>query len=148
MPQIAFHCDDVSFQWGDKKVVRAWLLTLAKEERRTIHSLSIVYCSDERLLEMNRAHLSHDYYTDIITFDLSDTSAIEGEIYISLDRVRENASTFEDSFEKELCRVMAHGLLHLCGYDDHTEADKATMRSKETFYLSLLPEVPRGTFEM
>jgi len=148
MSRISFQCDDVSFRWKEKKPIREWLNSIAKQEHRSLASLSFVYCSDERLLEMNRTHLSHDYYTDIITFDLSDTASIEGEIYISLHRVKENAAAFEDSFERELCRVMAHGLLHLCGYDDHQDADKAIMRSKETFYLSLLQEVPRGTFEM
>jgi rRNA maturation RNase YbeY len=95
---------------------------------------------------MNRTHLDHDYYTDIITFDLSDSEPIEGEIYISVDRVKENASTYGVSFEEELCRVMCHGLLHLIGYDDHSDADKQEMRAKETFCLSLLSEVPRGTF--
>jgi len=146
MSTISFHCDDVSFQWNEKNALRKWLRLIAREEKHVLQSLSFVYCSDESLLEMNRTHLSHDYFTDIITFDLSDSSVIEGEIYISIHRVSENAVAFGDSFEGELCRVMAHGLLHLCGYDDHTDADKSRMRAKETFYLSLLQEVPRGTF--
>jgi rRNA maturation RNase YbeY len=146
MEDITFNCDDVSFEWADENIISDWLLSIAQKEKVEIESLSYVYCSDEQLLEMNRQHLDHDYYTDIITFDLSETDAIEGEIYISLDRIKDNAQQFQVSFEEELCRVMSHGLLHLIGYDDHTDADKTEMRAKETFCLSLLPEVPRGTF--
>ncbi len=146
MPDISFHCDDASFQWNDEAVVAQWLIQIAQSENLTIRELSYVYCSDDRLLQMNQEHLGHDYYTDIITFDLSDNDEMEGEIYISLDRVADNAHTFNDSFETELCRVMAHGLLHLAGYDDHSDADITIMRAKETFCLSLLPKVPRGTF--
>lgn len=143
---IIFHCDDVHFKWRQVKPIKKWLDELALAEGSRIESLSFVFCSDERLLEINRTHLSHDYYTDIITFDLSEGDNIEGEIYISLHRVRENAETFGVTMEHELCRVMAHGLLHLLGYDDHSETDKAQMRAKESHYLSLLSDVPRGTF--
>jgi probable rRNA maturation factor len=146
MGEISFNSDDVLFNWEDEEVLSTWLLTITKSENRTIDSLSYVYCSDEQLLEMNRNHLNHDYYTDIITFDLSEDDTIEGEIYISLDRVKDNAKTFGVSFEEELCRVMSHGLLHLFGYDDHAEGDQKVMRAKETFCLSLLLKVPRGTF--
>jgi rRNA maturation RNase YbeY len=146
MADISFHCDDAAFQWNEESSIAQWLLKIAQTEKLTLRELSYVYCSDERLLQMNQEHLGHDYYTDIITFDLSDDDGIEGEIYISLDRVAENAKTFNESFETELCRVMAHGLLHLAGYDDHSDADITTMRAKETFCLSLLSEVPRGTF--
>lgn len=146
MNEISFDCADISFTWNNEPALSNWLLLIANHERQQINFLSYIFCSDEHLLEMNRTHLDHDYYTDIITFDLSDSEPIEGEIYISVDRVKENASTYGVSFEEELCRVMCHGLLHLMGYDDHSDADKQEMRAKETFCLSLLSEVPRGTF--
>lgn len=90
---------------------------------------------------MNRSYLSHDYYTDIITFDISEESqVIEGELYISLDRVRENADAVSASFESELHRVLIHGVLHLMGYLDKSDSDQKIMRSKEDAYLSLLPQ--------
>jgi len=146
MAEIVFHCDNVDFVWEDEVVLSDWMNNISQQESCILAALSFVYCSDDTLLKMNQEHLGHDYYTDIITFDLSDNDEIEGEIYISLDRVAENAKTFHVPFEKELCRVMAHGLLHLFGYDDLSEAEIAEMRAKETFCLSLLSKVPRGTF--
>lgn len=145
--EIEFHCDDVVFHWHSSPEIIRWLTEIATAENRLIHSLSYVYCSDQKLLEINRTHLNHDHFTDVITFDLSDSDQIEGEIYISLDRVSDHASSYNITFEEELCRVMAHGLLHLIGYNDKTDEEAETMRSKENTCLSLLPEVPRGTFE-
>lgn len=147
MNEISFGSLDVNFHWNNEQLLFDWLLSIASQEQQQLNSLSYVFCSDQHLLEMNKTHLDHDYFTDIITFDLSDDDSIEGEIYISIDRVKENAATYQTSFEEELCRVMCHGLLHLIGYDDHNEADIQEMRAKETFCLSLLREVPRGTFQ-
>ena len=145
MPTVFFACDDVSFQWQDHSKVIHWLNQVAAFELTEITTLSYVFCSDDKLLEINKEHLDHDFYTDVITFDLSDREEIDGEIYISIDRVSDNAKKLKVSFEEELCQVMAHGLLHLLGYDDKTEEQKKEMRSKESICLSLLPEVPRGT---
>jgi rRNA maturation RNase YbeY len=125
----------------------AWLNDIAGSEKLKIISLSYSFCSDEYLLEINREHLNHDYLTDIITFDLSDDSRlIEGDIYISIDRVRENAKQMGIGIELELKRVMAHGLLHLMGYDDKTNSGKIEMRVKEDGCLALIKNhVPRET---
>jgi probable rRNA maturation factor len=128
MAQIEFNTDDVTFRWPNKIQLKGWLKQIAAADKANISNLSYVLCSDERLREMNREHLSHDYFTDILTFDLSEGTDLEGEIYISLDRVRENAATFNTTADIELLRVMAHGLLHLMGYNDHTPSEKALMR--------------------
>ena len=143
---ISFSSDDIDFQWENEQVLISWISDISNKESVSIEMLSYVFCSDESLLKINQNYLNHDTYTDIITFDLSDTEAIEGEIYISLHRVKENANAFKVAFEEELCRVISHGFLHLIGYNDHTDEEKSEMRAKETDCLSLLPEVPRGTF--
>jgi probable rRNA maturation factor len=112
-------------------VYSKWLEQIAISEGKTIGELSYVFCSDEYLLKINQDHLNHDTYTDIITFDYCQDGLINGEIYISTDRVRENALSFRESEINELHRVMSHGLLHLCGYPDKTEKESDIMRAKE-----------------
>lgn len=146
MTEIRFHQDHSTFSWENAQQPVDWLKHIIRKYQVQAKSLNIIYCSDDRLLNINRQFLDHDYYTDIITFDLSDSDHLEGEIYISVDRVRENAQDMHIQFETELCRVMAHGLLHLIGYKDKTDEEKKVMRSEEDACLSLLPEVPRGTF--
>ena len=115
-----------------KELVEAWLKAEAKREKKKWQQLDYVFCSDDYLLEMNRRFLQHDYYTDIITFGLSENKKmIEGEIYISTDRVRDNAASMNTAYKSELLRVMVHGLLHLCGYKDGTAAAKKAMRARE-----------------
>jgi probable rRNA maturation factor len=110
------------------------------ENSATLRSLVFVVLSDEQLLEMNKTHLDHDYYTDVITFDLSeDTGVVEGEVYMSIDRIKDNSKTFNKSTVNEFSRVAIHGLLHLIGYDDHSDEDKKIIRQKEDEYLNLLP---------
>jgi probable rRNA maturation factor len=125
----------------------AWLNDIAEKERFTIVGLSYTFCNDDYLLQINREHLNHDYLTDIITFDLSDMgNLIDGDIYISIDRVKDNAKQMKVSPSLELKRVMAHGLLHLMGYDDKTNAGKIEMRAKEDECLALIQNhVPRET---
>ncbi|WP_213521088.1 rRNA maturation RNase YbeY [Nonlabens sp.] len=108
-----------------------WLELVAESESKTIGEISYVFCSDEFLLKINQDYLNHDTFTDIITFDYCEEGLINGEIYISTDRVKENASSFGVSVINELHRVMAHGLLHLCGYGDKSEAEAQLMRDKE-----------------
>jgi probable rRNA maturation factor len=109
-----------------------------KMEKRKLANLNYIFCTDEYLLNINKTHLNHNYYTDIITFDLSETpNAITGEIYISTDRVRDNAATLGVSIKEELHRVIFHGALHLCGYKDKLANDIKKMRSAEEKYLSL-----------
>lgn len=119
------------FEQVDELIYAKWLEGIATSESKTIGEISYVFCSDEFLLKINQDYLDHDTFTDIITFDYCEEGLINGEIYISTDRVKENASNFGVSFINELQRVMAHGLLHLCGYGDKTEAEAQLMRDKE-----------------
>ncbi|PHR98874.1 MAG: rRNA maturation RNase YbeY [Leeuwenhoekiella sp.] len=119
------------FVLKEETQVISWLEDIAKVEGYEIDDLGYVFCSDAYLLEINKQYLDHDTYTDIVTFDYSQKGILSGELYISTDRVRDNASEFDVSFETELRRVMAHGLLHMCGYGDKTEEQISVMRSKE-----------------
>lgn len=114
-----------------------WLTQLAISENCKIKKVQYIFCSDEYLLQINKDYLDHDYYTDIITFPLSSNKqAIVSDIFVSIDRIKENADEYQVTFLQELHRVMAHGLLHLCGYGDATSVEKELMRSKENEYLS------------
>jgi probable rRNA maturation factor len=121
-----------------KKKLKLFIENLFLHHKKQLESLDVIFCSDAYLLEMNNTHLSHDYYTDIITFDLSTNkkAPIIGELYISVDRVKENATTIKTSFQNELHRVIFHGALHLLGYKDKKKADITTMRSMEETCLS------------
>jgi probable rRNA maturation factor len=120
-----------NFKPLDEVTYSKWLEQVAVSENKTLGELSFVFCSDEFLLKINQDHLNHDTYTDIITFDYSDNGLISGEIYISTERVKENAGRFSVSEINELQRVMAHGVLHLCGYGDKSEFETQLMRDKE-----------------
>lgn len=136
MTQVNFFTEDISFQLKHKSLLRTWLVKVIGNEGYRLTSLNCIFCSDEYLLQINKEYLQHDTYTDIITFDnSSDTLQIEGDIFISIDRVKENAKN--TLFLDELHRVMIHGVLHLMGYKDKTNADKTTMREKEDACLSL-----------
>ena len=117
--------------------VRSWLSEVAENEDKAIASIDYIFVDDPTLLEINRQNLQHDYFTDIITFPYQ-SRPIKGEIYISVDRVREHAQEYEVSFDHELHRVMVHGLLHLCDYTDTSKKKKQRMTEKEDFYLDLL----------
>lgn len=136
---IFFFFEDVSFSFQKRTLLRTWLQRVAKKEQHEIAALNYIFCSDEFLLSMNKEHLNHDTYTDIITFGYSPKGAVEitGDIFISIDRVKENAKTYQTTFQDELRRVLSHGLLHLCGYRDKSSADKTTMREKEELALAL-----------
>ncbi|HUQ64816.1 MAG TPA: rRNA maturation RNase YbeY [Flavitalea sp.] len=125
------------FSFNEKKKLKMAVAALMNEEGKQFESLDYIFCSDEYLLEINQSYLKHDDLTDIITFDLSDNdSAIKGEIYISVERVQDNAVLFNTSFRDELTRVVFHGALHLCGYKDKTKKHQATIRLKEDLYVS------------
>jgi probable rRNA maturation factor len=135
---INFYNQSISFTLPQKTLVRQWLYATAKKESHKIQKLNFIFCSDKDLLEINRNYLKHDTLTDIITFGLSGKNEpIEGEIYISLKRVHENARKFGELKSRELKRVMVHGLLHLIGYKDKTKIDALTMRKKEDTYINL-----------
>ena len=108
---------------------------LISAEKKEVGEISIIFTNDEHLLSINQDYLKHDYFTDIITFDYSHDQYISGDLFISLERVGENAKQFEKDFFNELCRVVFHGVLHLCAYNDKTESEIAIMRSKEEFYI-------------
>jgi probable rRNA maturation factor len=108
---------------------------LISDEKKEVGEISIIFTNDEHLLSINQDYLKHDYFTDIITFDYSHDQYISGDLFISLERVGENAKQFEKDFFNELCRVVFHGVLHLCAYNDKTESEIAIMRSKEEFYI-------------
>jgi probable rRNA maturation factor len=137
-PTIRFHfLEKISLK--DRQILKSTLITLFKKEKKKLAELQYIFCSDGRLLEINRQFLQHDFYTDIITFPLSaPNQPITAEIYISVDRVRENAREFGNSVKKELLRVIFHGALHLCGYKDKTPKEKANMRKQEEVYLRIL----------
>ena len=136
---IRFGTLDVEMPLVDQQRVKAWIGEIAVKYGKTIGELYYYFCSDEKLLEINRERLGHDFYTDIVTFPLTDCeTALSSEFCISIDRIKENAETFGRSFESELHRVIIHGVLHLIGFDDHTEEDEKEMREKEEEALKLL----------
>jgi probable rRNA maturation factor len=128
---ISFSTADTAFKYKAKAPVRKWLELFSVSKSFVLSNLSIVFCSDEFLLKMNVEYLQHDFYTDIITFDYSEGKSISGELFISVDRVKDNAIALNKSFESELLRVIAHGVLHLMGYKDKSKADQKKMRSEE-----------------
>ena len=139
MGTISFNNLGVSTILKDKLLLKTLLSSIFAEEGYDFKSVSYVFCTDEFLLKLNQQYLKHDTLTDILTFTLSGTSLpIVSEIYISLERVKENAQNLKVNYEDELHRVMIHGILHLCGYEDHSLKEKSKMRSKEDFYLSKL----------
>ncbi len=115
----------------------AWYSNVCEVENKSLGEISIIFCSDEHLLQMNKEYLQHDYYTDIITFDYTEENLVSGDLFISVDRVEDNANEFDSPFQDELHRVCIHGLLHLCGYKDKSEKDEELMRSKENEMLML-----------
>lgn len=111
---------------------------LISEESCALGNITLVFCTDDELLELNKEHLSHDYYTDIITFDFTEGKALGGDLFISVERVKDNANTLQVTFEEELHRVCYHGVLHLLGYNDKSATEISIMRDKENYYLTKL----------
>lgn len=135
---IQFNFIDCKFRLLNIHALKHWIYSSIQEEGKDLFCISYNFCSDGYLLNMNREHLNHDYLTDIITFELHEKNQpIEGDVYISIDRVKDNAQTLGVKFSDEFCRVLVHGALHLCGYEDKTKAQAETMRAKEDYYLSL-----------
>ncbi len=134
---VSFYFEDVEFELPDEQKLTDWLLGVAESEGKDFVSVSYIFCSDERLRKMNVEFLDHDYYTDVITFPYSD-DAVHGDVFISSDRVADNAQSLGVAFEHELCRVLVHGVLHLAGYLDKTEDAERVMREREDFYLAKL----------
>jgi rRNA maturation RNase YbeY len=137
---IRFFNEDVNFPDIRKRVVSAWLKEIISLHDKKVGDISIIFCSDSYLLDVNKQYLEHDYFTDIITFDYVEGNMISGDIFISVDRVLENSKLFKVSFSEELHRIMAHGVLHLLGYKDKCDEDKVMMTEKENFSLRLLSD--------
>ena len=134
---IRYFNEDIKFELKHKLFNNNWLKTVAGSEMKRLGDINIIFCSDPYILEVNLKYLQHDYFTDIITFDYCEGDKLSGDLFISIDSVRENSVFYGTEFEDELNRVMVHGLLHLIGYDDHSESDIAQMRAKENYYLEL-----------
>jgi rRNA maturation RNase YbeY len=134
--KVYFFFESSNFKLEKRTLLKGFIEGLFKREKKKLSSITYVFCSDKRLLDINRKFLKHNFYTDIITFELSDTNETQAEIYISIDRVKDNARSLGVSFKSELHRVVFHGALHLCGYSDKTYSQKEEMRSKEEFYLT------------
>ena len=115
MNRISFHSEDIAFSIRDSDELSGWIEDAALDEKKILGNLSFIFCSDEYLLNVNREHLNHDYYTDIITFDYCENNTISGDIFISIDRVKENGKLFDSGFKNELHRVIIHGVLHVTG---------------------------------
>lgn len=135
---VHFFSEDTSFQLEGSDSYSSWVNQIISNHSFELQDLNYIFCSDDYLLKINQEHLNHDYYTDIITFDNSESPAeIEGDIFISVDRVTENAKENSSPFQNELSRVLAHGLLHLFGFSDKTDEEKKVMREKEDACISL-----------
>ena len=136
--KVHFHFLQGKFNLTNRTVLKSFIEILFKKEKKRLLNLNYIFCSDKYLLEINRQYLNHDFYTDIITFGLSEPKEpISAEIYISVDRVKENARQFETSFKQEIHRVVFHGALHLCGYKDKKKGEVLLMRQMEDKYLTL-----------
>ena len=137
MKVIKFNNNGISPEIKNKQELKRFLISIFENEKVEFENISYIFCKDSFLLKLNQEYLNHDTYTDIITFTLSGKSTpIISEIYISVERVRENSASLKNTYREELYRVMIHGILHLCGFSDHSSEEKEIMRQKEDFYLS------------
>jgi len=138
MALVNFFYEEIFFKLSHPRKTSQWIKNSVKREEKTIKSLNFIFCNDEHLRGINIQYLHHQTFTDIVTFDQSDDpSFLEGDIFISIDRVEDNSAKFKTSFDNELHRVIIHGVLHLIGYGDKTNRDRKLMRKKEDAYLSL-----------
>jgi len=133
---------ETSFELSNPQLTGAWLGSIISQEGYSEGEVSVVFCDDKYLFKLNVEFLNHDTLTDVIGFNYSLSNEIHGEIYVSIDRVEDNAVEFSQAFETELLRVMAHGILHFCGYNDKTDLESSLMRAKEDFYLNQLNDMP------
>lgn len=134
---IIFQAEDVKEPAVKKRAVSAWIKKVAKLYNRQVGDVSYIFCSDDKILEINKQYLKHDYFTDVITFDYSENNTISGDIFISLDTVKSNSQKFNTSNEEELLRVIIHGILHLCGLKDKSAEDSKMMTKSENQALEI-----------
>lgn len=140
---ITFHEEEIASNIPPEGKIRKWLDQIAGSEGKVISQINYIFCTDEYLLAINKTYLDHDYYTDIITFPYKQGREIESDIFISIDRVADNAKDYGVSADTELLRVMAHGLLHLMGYGDKTDEDQAKMTEAENKCLDMWEKAPK-----
>ena len=133
---IEYHYEN-NFILEDSEKIRIWIEEVIKKEKKIVGDITYIFCDDDYLLERNKEFLNHNTLTDIITFNYCIDNNISSDIMISIDRVKENSTIFENSFNEELKRVMIHGILHLIGYNDKSDKEKELMREKENFYLNI-----------
>lgn len=136
---IHFFNEGITFRFPKKNLVKKWINQVIQSENRLTGNINIIFCSDEYLLQLNEKYLNHDTLTDIITFDFSEENIISGDLFISLPRVIENSKLFSKPFNEEIHRVIIHGILHLCGYQDKNEQEQKIMSVKENLYLEQRP---------
>lgn len=135
---IAYYTEDVKMPTFPKRKMNAWIKSVANKYKKNVGEIAYIFCSNKKILEVNKQYLQHDYYTDIITFDYCERDVLNGDIFISIETVSSNAEQFRVSFEEELRRILIHGILHLCGQDDKTPALRAEMTKKENEALEML----------
>ncbi len=138
---ISFTALDIKYNLKNKLKIRIWIKSILEKEGKILGDITYVFCTDKYLGEMNEKYLKHNTLTDIITFDYSEKGILTGDIFISIERVKENSGSFKTTLNEELGRVMAHGVLHLSGYKDKTPEEKRQMRSKENIYLAAFPNL-------
>lgn len=136
---IAYFAENIASPAIKKRTVTAWIKTVAQSYGKRVGDISYIFCTDEKILEVNRQYLQHDYYTDIITFDYSAGEVISGDLFISLETVRTNAEKFNTPYVEELHRTIIHGVLHLCGINDKGPGEREIMEANENKALALLP---------
>ena len=135
---ITFDSENIDFPNIKKRKTSAWMKKIANSYNKKIGEIAYLFCNDEKILEINRQYLNHDFYTDIISFDYSEGDIISGDIFISLDTVRTNSQKYNTDYQEELHRVIIHGVLHLCGLDDELDEDAISMREAENSALKQL----------
>ena len=140
MTEITYLAQQTELPIFNQLAVNEWIKQVARNHNRVVGPLTYIFCSDDRIIEVNRKFLNHDYFTDIITFDYSSHKRISGDIFISLDTVRSNAELFQRAYNEEFMRVVIHGVLHLCGINDKGPGEREIMEAHENAALALLPE--------
>ena len=138
---VYFHNEDNSYVLPAKRKVKSWLKTSIEHQKMSIGTINVVFCSDQHLLVINKEYLNHDYYTDIITFNYCEAKQISGDLFISIDRIKDNSKNNKILFVDELHRVIIHGVLHLCGFNDKTKAEKKEIRQMEDYFLNKIKHI-------
>ena len=135
---VHFHNEEVSFSFNNKREVSLWLKSVVSSFQKELGVINVIFCNDQYLLKVNQNYLNHDYFTDIITFNYNENNLISGDLFISIDRVKENAINQKMEFNVEIHRVIVHGVLHLCGLNDQSKQEKEIMRGRENLFLQKL----------